>query len=420
MPDERTILIICPSFPPQNATSCRRAAAMAKYLRRDGWRVHVLARWGMKALAGSGEAPLPGDHTETPEGAQVHWLDVERQPPSGRLMQRIDLLAHMWLMPFSFAARWSRIAIARSRQLDLAPDVIWATYPGGGCLLAAQSLARRFDCPWIADFRDTPNTVAPGAPGWIKNMGLLRLRQVTRTSAAKTAVSEPLLREVSDARTRHGIVIPNGYDPEELPAADCVLPDGQVFRIVYTGSVCGTRDPNPLVRSIADVIDDGRVPPGRMQFHVYGSERRFFNAESLGREGEILHLHGKVSHAEALRVQQEATALFIMGMPGVRGVLTTKFFEYMASGRPILCYPTSIEGISPVLQSTGTGLSCESPDEVKQTLLRWFEQWQETGDIPLSRNTEEVERFSRPVQAKQLAELCLGVIGEYRQSGAAP
>jgi glycosyltransferase involved in cell wall biosynthesis len=119
-----------------------------------------------------------------------------------------------------------------------------------------------------------------------------------------------------------------------------------------------------------------------------------------------------------LDAQRQATVLLVLGMPGARGVLTTKLFEYMAAGRPVLAYPKDPECMDRVLEATGVGVSCDSVDELKAVLLRWHREWKATGDVRMNRNRDEIMKYSRKEQAKALAAVLDRVVAEHQGHGA--
>jgi len=209
-------------------------------------------------------------------------------------------------------------------------------------------------------------------------------------------------------------IIPNGFDPELHTAPTCsgdvANVNDRTFRLVYTGSLTTGRDANPVVRAIAELMTEGTVANGGMELHLYGPDLAAISLENRRHVGRIVHLHGQVPFDECVRAQLDATALLVVNMPHYEGILTGKVFEYLATGRPILGFPTDRTGSDEVLQRTGTGASASSVAELKRLLSNWYAQWKTQGEIKQTRNEECISQYNRAKQAERLAEILEGAM----------
>lgn len=411
----RSVLLIAPDFPPRNRQASRRAAAMAKYLTACGWKVTVLT-----SQPEGYQHPMSAEEVRAsagiPESQIVRRMVPAAPAPRSRLVAKLHGLADILCLPGSPSARWPEQVLPELNGRELAADVVWATAPHWGSFLAASALARRLGVPWVADHRDLPDQFFADA-GLRRRLAVWRERAVCRGAAHMTTVSEPMAEMLSRRHTTLVTVIPNGFDPDTL-CEKPMRPMAGVFRVVYTGSIWGSEDPAPVVRAISELVTTGEIMGHDMEVLFYGSgdERvRGLGAEGLRAPARAM---GSVSLTEAIQAQRQATLLLVLSMKGARGVLTTKLFEYMAAGRPVLAYPKDPECMDRVLTATGVGLSCDSVEELKAVLLRWYREWKQTGDIRTSRNLNEIMKYSRKEQAKALAALLDRVVAEHTGRGA--
>jgi len=406
----RKALLVTGNFPPVNDPSSRRAAGLAKYLACFGWEPTVLT-----AMPFDGQRLMSAEDANRSVGldeSQIVRAVVPPQPQPRNWFGRKWFPLQMWLsLPGGWDRAWAKRVLARADGHCSGASAVWATAPFYETFLVASALGKRLGIPWVADFRDIPEQLLVACPAWFRALAWWRAGRLCRDSARVTTVSKPLADALQARQSVPVAVIPNGFDPDWVPARP-VATDRSVFRIVYTGNVFGPEDPLPVLRAASDLIGDGTIPGGRIEVVFYGAAPGRVHGSEHGRLLKRARVEPFLPLSDVIRVQREATVLLVLGWPGTRGVLTTKLFEYMAAGRPVLAYPRDPEGIDEVLSATGIGRSCDSLAELKATLLAWYREWEAAGDIRLSRNQGEIRQWSRKEQAGQLAAVLDSVICE--------
>jgi glycosyltransferase involved in cell wall biosynthesis len=101
-------------------------------------------------------------------------------------------------------------------------------------------------------------------------------------------------------------------------------------------------------------------------------------------------------HSEVIKCQKQSRVLLLVinNTPNAAMILTGKFFEYMAAGRPVLCIGPENGDAAMILKETGTGLLAgfNDVDTMRSHLEALFENYLqnipfETGDaiLPYSR-----------------------------------
>lgn len=116
------------------------------------------------------------------------------------------------------------------------------------------------------------------------------------------------------------------------PKVQSLPPQDVTIRLCYTGSLIGkVREPDYLLEMLHSIRPSG---PMRADFYVMGNKAH--KVQNLSRPGQIeIVNHGRVAKPMADAAVQAADVLLNMGEVQGRQV-SSKIFEYMATGKPIL------------------------------------------------------------------------------------
>jgi glycosyltransferase involved in cell wall biosynthesis len=193
-------------------------------------------------------------------------------------------------------------------------------------------------------------------------------------------------------------------------------------RIVHTGLLHkGQRDPEPLLRAIVALRNEGRLEPGDLTVDFYGS--RIKVAADLANSpayAPFIRIIGHVPHEQALAAQAEADRVLLLESadPKFRGGLTGKIFEYVASGTPILSLGSPHgTAIWDLIAQTGTGICCGTDEQaIKREVLllkenRGRPQWYRP-------KPDEVLKYSRERQAATMLDFILETVGRKNRESA--
>jgi glycosyltransferase involved in cell wall biosynthesis len=116
---------------------------------------------------------------------------------------------------------------------------------------------------------------------------------------------------------------------------------------------------------------------------------------------------GYVAHMRAVEEMCKATALLLY-VPSSSLAPSGKLFEYLASGRPILCLASAGNLASRLVREWHAGVVADPHDEptIEHALLTLWRRWQEHGlpdQTEVRRKT--LDRYSRRKTAEQLARV---------------
>jgi glycosyltransferase involved in cell wall biosynthesis len=301
-------------------------------------------------------------------------------------------------MPFAL------VATLRAARRDR-PDVLFSTAPPYGAHLVALLVARMTGVPWVADFRDewTANVLLSKQPRTLAGLTTRAETAVTRR-ARRVLVAADFFRlaglEANDPRRTE---IVNGVDETDL-AASRPEPRADRFVLASIGTIYESRDPTPVLRVLAALTSRGEVDGARVQVRLVGS---VWSPAFDTPPGICVTTTGYMEHAQAVGEMCGATALLLY-VPGSSLAPSGKLFEYLASGRPLLCITHPDNLASRLVREWDAGVVADPRDEsqIERALLVLWRRWQEDG-LPHQEDVRRrtLERFSRQAGAGKLAEV---------------
>jgi len=125
---------------------------------------------------------------------------------------------------------------------------------------------------------------------------------------------------------------------------------------------------------------------------------------------DFLIVTGRVSKELAISETVNADVLAYVGWQGTKGIISTKIFDYIASGNPVLIAPGDQDIIDKMLVESKAGLSVNTVSDCVSALNRWYSEWTTSGFVALDRNIPFVNSFSREEQAGLMAKHVLDII----------
>lgn len=414
--NKKSVLIICDLFPPAFGP---RMGYLCKYLRLNGWEPIVLTEY----IEDDTFAFLCDDVpvTRVRFGEKKGWLGKMEW---GGIFLLDTLFGYKDRRMYRKALR-----LTRQHSFDLVLCSTFRTFP----MRAAWRLARKQQLPLVVDLRDILEQYTgtefivrkvPEILGIDKLIVSLFRRQnlrirngILRRAAAVTTVS-PWHVSVLQEYNANTQLIYNGYDPELFYPSDIKT---DAFYISYTGRLysLAMRDPDLLFRAVKRLADEEVISPDLFQIRWFVDDKS---------ERDIIHAAGKYSGIEAFmgffgyipasevpRVLHESAILLLLtnkaDINGPKGVMTTKFFESLAVGKPILCVRGDEGCLEEVINRTRSGLSAHYAEEVYHFVKEHYLRWKEHKPYIDPSNKDEIRKFSREAQAKQFIGLFEQVLG---------
>lgn len=414
------------NYPPAPNVGSLRPAKFAKYLPQFGFEPYVLTK------------SSPSHRSEHDQEGTSHvyqaWyptlrLEISRGPsedgsegqgssassPSRTWRERIGLTRRTlspWIDFPDPAIRWYPFAVRAGLQLLKATsiNVILSTSGPATAHLVASTLAHRAKIPWVADYRDPWNANPYRAPRPLAGIGAFELRlerRVLSRAAGICTTSDTYAAILERVLDRPAVVIPNGFDEEDLPSEIPLLPN---FTITYTGEIndLRVRNPEPLFQALNDLIRRQRIEPDSIRLRFFGNTCALL--KSLVEKyalSNIVEINRRLEHPAALARQAESTVLLNLdtGGPVAQGGIGVKTYEYLASGRPILALAPPNGDIAELLRQTGRGMIANTPAEISPLILNWMDAFRQGRQTSYPPNSPDLVRYSRRTQAGQMASV---------------
>lgn len=421
------IVIVTYNWPPRNAIGSHRPYSWAKYWSKKGHEVFVIT-----AKKKAFDAPLDLNLSAIPD-AQVFEVEYSFSGGWGGF-----LLSNPYLKSFAKKIKgvlssatkvsldprngWVVPAIEASKALGDDIDLIVSTFgPESAHVVGCEIKKNNPAATWVADYRDlwSLNHVAFSDDNSRKCATLKELSTVGVHADYVTTVSEDLAHKLSALFDRKVDCISNGFDIE-ASALESRLKKRSIgisapFRIVYTGTIYeGYQDPAPLLDALRMMVDEGEIAEGDVTVDFYGS--RVDLAKKLARVDsykKIVRIMGHVNRDVSLSVQSEAGLLLLLesGRIEAKGVLTGKLFEYISSGKPIICIGSNDDyEIAKVLRKTRTGLVFQEGEDQIENIRSALRETLSGGGIYTLYDPDvcEIKKYSRELLAYKMLSVVKG------------
>ncbi len=305
----------------------------------------------------------------------------------------------LWVKPsFRFLSK-----IMETEQID----VIVSTGPPHSLHLIAMKLKKRFNLPWLADFRDPWTSM-----DYLDEMFLTkwargkhaRLEKSVLLNADKTVVvGRTMYNEFKENYNIDAEIIYNGYESAEKKIQSFSL--DQNFTIVHIGSFLKNRNCNDLWEVLSEITKENQKFKEELEIKLIGNVAPVV-LENIEKNDLSENLN-KIDYIPFEETQKYLHGAQVLLLPidrihNAEFVLTGKLFEYLKSKRPILLIGPSNGDASDIIQQCNAGYCCDFEDknQMKKTINQLFQLFLEEKNTIASKN---VEQFSSPELTKRMA-----------------
>ena len=243
-------------------------------------------------------------------------------------------------------------------------DAIVSTGPPHSMHLIALKIKERLNLPWLADFRD-PWTdidyykdlkISAWADQKHKNLEL----KTNRGCNAMVVVSRDMKENYEKMGGKNVHLITNGFDPEDM---DTQAIDGDKK---FSVSHIGTLPPSINLKGLWLILSElsETLPNFRndLEIKLVGKIDKSVTDDLSGFNlTDQFTMIEYVSHDKVSALMKQSSVLLLAinkDSPNAKGILTGKFFEYLASGRPIMAIGPSNGDLAQILEEVGSRCYC--------------------------------------------------------------
>ena len=430
----KRVLIITYYWPPSGGSGVQRWLMMSKYLPEHGWQPVIYT-------PEDGEYPIEDPSLEkdvSPEAEVIRrpivepytfykkFLGIRKEEKvkagfikeKGQKTSWKERLA-MWVRGNLFIpdARcwWVKPSVRYLKQYlkEHPVDAIISTGPPHSMHLIAMKLKEALGLPWIADFRDPWTEI-----DYYDELRLTRCadrkhhrleREVLTKANKVVTVSPEWARGLGRLGDRRVKVIYNGFDRADADIPNRATPSNK-FTITYLGVLFKVRNPERLWEALGELTKEDEAFAEQLQINLIGQIDGSVT-QSIAQHGiqQFVNQRPYIPHDQVATALHESTLLLLPLMPdtepGTRGLIPAKLFEYMASGRPILCIGPEDGNTATILSETqaGTMIGFGDMEKMKQVVQDYYQRYKDNG-LP-DCGSASIERFSRKALAGEVAQL---------------
>ncbi len=276
---------------------------------------------------------------------------------------------------------------------------------------------------WIADFRDLHIDPLYQMP-LVQPFQHWCNKRLLRRADLVTTVSEGLAIHLRAYHPnvyalRNGVHLDNQKAYELLNQQTPSVSDAQnalnspKFTFAYTGSMwIDERNPSLLLKIVQDLWNEGIMSPQNTQIVYAGKDTAVWQSWiSKYNLDAFFNSHGLVSSQKAVDIQREAhlNILLTSALPNYGGVLTGKFFEYLAACNPILvlingAQDIEFEQIVTHLDAGIVAYNDRSEKELRAFILNLFNEFKATGKVEPTIRRERLDELSWEATMAKLAD----------------
>lgn len=289
-------------------------------------------------------------------------------------------------------------------------DAIISTGPPHSMHIIGKGIKKRFPrLPWLADFRDPWTNI-----DFYKDLNLSKPadfihhkmeKSVITLADAVVVVSDGMKTEYEAMGSKRVQVISNGFDTSDTNELNPVM--DKKFSISHIGTLNAARNPRTLWKVLQQLCVANDEFRNDLEIQLVGKVD-YSVLEDLQNSGLITNLKkiDYLSHSEAIQRQQSSQVLLLLinNSGNAKGILTGKFYEYLAAHRPILAVGPTDGDASKVLSASGAGKIVDFDDELKtkEAVLEYYKLYK---SAELKLKASSVEQYSRRSLTGELAEL---------------
>ena len=429
----KRVLIITYYWPPSGGSGVQRWLKMSKYLPENGWQPVIYttedAEYPIidpsleKDVAPEAEVirrPIIEPYTlykkflgiKKEETVKMGFINEKEKKKSWKNNLSLWIRGNLFIP--DARCWWVKPSVRYLKEYlkEHPVDAIISTGPPHSMHLIAMELKEALGIPWIADFRDPWTEI-----DYYNDLHLTRWadRKHHRLEREVLAKADKVVTVAPDGAKRLGRlgkrnvrVVYNGFDRDDDAQTPVNPPDN--FTITYLGVLSKIQNPENLWRVLGELVKEDEGFNQDLKINLIG---QIDNSVTQSIEEQSLSQHVNYSpyipHDQVSAAHRRSTLLLLLLMPDseprAKGLLTGKLFEYLASGRPILCIGPEDGDAARILKETGLGTTIDFDDKekIKQVIQDYYRRYK-NGGLPDSENSL-IERFSRKALTREYAKL---------------
>lgn len=437
----KKILILAYDFPPYISVGAQRPYYWYRYFREFGIDPIVISRQWNSNFTGANQYVAAG-YSDKDVVKETEFGILLEAPYKPNLANRLYLrygekkfrIIRKIISGYYEIIQWylpigSKIGIYKTANTFLKGNKVDAIIATGDPFILfryASQLSKKFNIPWIADYRDP--WIQYVDPAYIVN-SLLRsiylhcekkyLKNVTHVTIVSNAFEELIIKNIP---VQNITVIPNGFDSDVINEALKVRQNSEYFTVTYIGRLYKYYPIDSFLSALNQFIKSTPLIKIRLQFIGISGE---FNMKDFEQKyPEVFAITQILPPLPISDLFKQLAASNILLLFNMYSILGTKIYDYIAINRKILmCYSNDDSSLElknryfniesdfdkdqhaqeKLILDKNAGIIVKDKDHLHEVLKDLYKEFSETGQIACQ--SKSIDEYSRRSQTKKLAEL---------------
>lgn len=426
------VIILAYNFPPSERTSSQRAYTWARYLHKYGYYPVIITRnWDLPMKTHEDQYKSSGTDIkhEIKEDYEVYYLPYQGtvrddwsfrygQNPLFKIYSKVYTATELsfrcfsdFFIPYSNFYTFSREYLRKHKDVKKMIVTIFPFF----LLKFAHKLHMEFDIKWIADYRDDWSTseLHKNEGGVLNTLlnGIEARKEKKWLSSASffTSVSPYYVKKIGRFldKEANGHVLYNGFFAEELKNY-ANYDHFEDFTITYNGTLYPSQHIELVLTAIQRIIkeyaDKVRIRLLFPGLAAISSQAKRVKEFMTGFE-DNLKIFERIPKKEVMIMQKRSHLLLMVAHGGVKGVTSSKIFEYIGLGKKVLVCPTDNDVIEEILTETKLGICVKTEEEAYENIKMLVNQFLSSNAFEDLKETDQLSKFSRESQTAIMAKL---------------
>lgn len=293
------------------------------------------------------------------------------------------------------------------------PDAVISTGPPHSTHLIALGLKDKLNIPWIADFRDPWTGIdyfeQLKLTMWARNRHFKLENRVLSTADEVIAIGWDLAEELNLKGAKNVVVITNGFDEDDFNDRESLNINKEKFVLSHIGSLNKDRNPEILWTILNKMAENNKEFKDKLEINLVGkvdyavidSIKKYSLEHCLVRTEYMPHSKIPDQYAKS-----DILLLLLNNTPNIKGIVTGKLFEYIASRKPVLCIGSGSGDASRIINDTNSGMAFDFDDlaGIKAFIEDQFNNFKNKM-VSNNTNTENIKKYSRKELTKELVKV---------------
>ncbi|MCZ4407261.1 glycosyltransferase [Cryomorphaceae bacterium 1068] len=390
------ILILCFDYPPYKTVGAQRPNHWKLFFESQGIEVTVVSRNDFD------------DHQETLKADSPSLLQVIRR----KIRSALSLYFAYFLPVYDQKRQLLKTAFEVCATNS--PDIIVATAEPFILFKYANTLSKKFDIPWIADYRDNWSNEPTLDYSYLHALlyrqyfSAIEKRMVS-TASYITTVGIPTAQRIQQIFPQKDIaLIPNGHAiPTNFKSS---LVSKSRIKISYFGRLYKHRNPSLFILGVKKWISENSDSDLKIYFYGLGDfkEQADYLLELFDGVEDKVVITESLSYMDLVSAASDSNAFLMLSdrnLPLTNG----KVFDYLGLKRPILLCPNDHSVFNELLTNQSCGYIADSVEDVVRIL---DEFWEHIGQDEYFTTPVLRQEYSRDKSSEELLNLIKEVCAE--------